>query len=81
MLCVGFQKVQKLSLLTNVCTPSAGRGEGKQEVGVVGGNFAKTFLNLNKRKFGAQSCLYPVPRLPPPVAKLPWHMCDAVQLF
>lgn len=33
-------------------------------MGVVGGNFAKTFLNLNKRKFGAQSCLNPCPLAP-----------------
>lgn len=58
LLCVGFQKVQKLSLLTNVCTASAGwaGARGKWLAAEGGGNFAKTFLNLNKRKFGAQSC-------------------------
>lgn len=36
-------KVQKLSLLTNVCSPNSRQSRGSS------GNFAKAFLNLNKR--------------------------------
>jgi len=39
-----FAKVQKLSLLTNVCS-----AKFQKEPAEGGGNFAKAFLNLNKR--------------------------------
>lgn len=61
----GNEKVQKLSLLTNVCTGrqrSRGGGGGGAMAWSLAqgtGNFTKTFLNLNKRKFGAPSCQLP----------------------
>lgn len=57
----GNEKVQKLSLLTNVCTgrQRSWGGAGALALALGTGNFAKTFLNLNKRKFGAPSCQLP----------------------
>lgn len=56
----GNEKVQKLSLLTNVCTGRQRSGGAEAwSLAQGSGNFSKTFLNLNKRKFGAPSCQLP----------------------